>query len=217
MAVLRDEKNKEITDEKGILDLVHNYYASLYKQPTVTIEEKSDQARALTLIDSFVSGEDNARLMEVPDAEEIRTTVHELPLDKSPGEDGLPVEVLRELWEEIGFHCLEFVQEAWRKKRIGKSNTGAIIKLIPKNEKKDELKNWRPISLLNLAYKLVGRILAKRMKNIISRLVDEEQTGFVHGRSITDNIISLGLCQDLAVAQREPVLFCKLDFVKASD
>ncbi|KAL2621648.1 hypothetical protein R1flu_001853 [Riccia fluitans] len=68
-----------------------------------------------------------------------------------------------------------------------------------------------------LAYKLVGRILAKRLKSIIPKLVDEEQTCFIHGRSIINNIISLGLCQELAAAYNEPVILCKLDFVKAFD
>ncbi|KAL2629786.1 hypothetical protein R1flu_014472 [Riccia fluitans] len=64
---------------------------------------------------------------------------------------------------------------------------------------------------------MVGHILSKRLKTIIPRLVDDEQTGFVHGRHITDNIVSLGLCQEFAMAQRKPVIFCKLDFVKAFD
>ncbi|KAL2613507.1 hypothetical protein R1flu_025199 [Riccia fluitans] len=97
-----------------------------------------------------------------------------LLLGKSPGEDGLSVEVLWELWEEIGPYCLQFIHEAWHNKQIGNFNTGAIIKLLPKNEKKEELCNWHPISLLNLAYKLVEHILAKCLKSIISKLVDEE-------------------------------------------
>ncbi|KAL2633064.1 hypothetical protein R1flu_004543 [Riccia fluitans] len=155
--------------------------------------------------------------MEVPGVVELKDMMKSLPLDKSLSEDGLPVEVLRELWDDIIPYYLIFIQEAWHNKRLSKFNTGTIIKLIPKNEKKEVPHNWRPISLLNLAYKLVGRILANCLKNIIPKLVDEEQTGFIQGRSITNNVISLGLCQELAVAHREPMIFCKLDFVKAFD
>ncbi|KAL2631585.1 hypothetical protein R1flu_016271 [Riccia fluitans] len=61
---------------------------------------------------------------------ELSDMVKNLPLDKSPGEDGLPVEVLRELWEDINPCSLQFIQEAWHSKRIGKYNLGAIIKLF---------------------------------------------------------------------------------------
>ncbi|KAL2633604.1 hypothetical protein R1flu_005083 [Riccia fluitans] len=202
--------------KKEILEYVYNYYSELYEQP-ISLADKREEERTLTLVDQLVSEEDNLRLMEVPGVEELKDTIKNLPLGKSPGEDGLSVEVLREIWDEISPCCLEFIQEAWHSKLIGNFNTGAIIKLLPKSERQEELCNWHPILLLNLAYKLVGRILAKRLKSIIPKLVDEEQIGFIHERSITDNIISLGLCQELAVAHSEPVTFCKLDFVKVFD
>ncbi|KAL2607687.1 hypothetical protein R1flu_026260 [Riccia fluitans] len=217
MTILRDEENREIRDEESILECVYRYYTELYTQPKISSVESQEQVKALTLIDHRVSKEDNLQLMEVPGVEELRDTVKNLPLDESLGEYGLPAEVLRELWEVISTCCLEFIQEAWHSKQIGKYNIGAIIKLNPKNEKREDLRNLHPISLLNLAYKLVGCILEKRMKDIIPKLVDEEQIGLIYGRSITNNIVSLGLCQELAVAQREPVIFCKLDFVKGFD
>ncbi|KAL2611481.1 hypothetical protein R1flu_023173 [Riccia fluitans] len=217
MPFLKVEGDRQITEEDEILEYVHKYYSALYTQPSISLDEKREQERTLSLVDQLVSEEDNRCLMETPGAEELEHTVKNLPSGKSPRKDRISAEVLKELWEEIGPCCLRFIQEAWISKRIGVSNTRAVIKLLPKNEKKEELKNWRPISLLNLAYKLVGRILANRLKNIIPKLVDEEQTGFNHGRSITDNIVSLGLCQELATALGKPALFYKLDFVKAFD
>ncbi|KAL2653622.1 hypothetical protein R1flu_021750 [Riccia fluitans] len=218
MTYLRDEEDREIRDEEknsGVRPQV--LCRTLCSTNNVFYRDKREQEDTFTLTDQLVSEEENIRLLEVPGAMELNDKVKSLPLDKSPMEDGLPAEVLQELWDDLSPCCLEFIQEVWHNKQIGKFNAGAIIKLIPKNEKKEALRNWRPISLLNLAYKLVGHILAKRMKDIIPKLVDEEQTGFIHGRSITDNIISLSLCQELALAQREPVIFCKLDFVKAFD
>ncbi|KAL2612920.1 hypothetical protein R1flu_024612 [Riccia fluitans] len=171
-----DEEDREIRDEETILEYVHKYYAELYAQPTVSSADKHEQEDILTLIDQLVSEEENIRLLEVPGVPELRDTVKSLPLDKSPKEDGLPAEVLRELRNDISSCCLELIKEVWHNKRIGKFKAGAIIKLIPKNEKKEALRNWHPILLLNLAYKLVGHILAKRIKDIIPKLVDEEQT-----------------------------------------
>ncbi|KAL2623954.1 hypothetical protein R1flu_008199 [Riccia fluitans] len=139
--MLRDTEDREIIDERSILDYVHKYYADLYSQPTVSFAEIREQDAALNFVNHRVTEDDNHRLTEVPRAEELSNTVKSLPLEKSPGEDGLPVEVLRELWEEIGTGCLQFIQEAWKSKRIGKYNSGAVIKLIPKNTRKEDLKN----------------------------------------------------------------------------
>ncbi|KAL2620052.1 hypothetical protein R1flu_000257 [Riccia fluitans] len=95
----------------------------------------------LTLVDQFVSEEDNIRLMEMSGLVELNDTMKRLPLGKSPGEDGLPVEVLRELWDDISPYCLKLIQEAWHYKQLIKFNTRAIIKLIPKIEKKEMLCN----------------------------------------------------------------------------
>ncbi|KAL2649884.1 hypothetical protein R1flu_018012 [Riccia fluitans] len=217
MSSLQTNGGTVIKNEDLILNQVLKFYTTLYAQPTLTQEEIQEQGKALTLLKWLVFEEDNRLLMALPDEAEVSKAVSDLPSNKAPDEDGLTAEVLREMWSEVGAGCLHFVQEVWRSKRLGKLNSGAIVKLILKSEEKAKLSNWRPISLLNLSYKLAGRILAKRLKELIPKLVDEEQTGFVHGRSITDNIVSLSLCQELAVAKKEPVLFVKLDFVKAFD
>ncbi|KAL2652196.1 hypothetical protein R1flu_020324 [Riccia fluitans] len=195
LTVLRDAENREVTDAETILNIVHKYYTDLYTQPAVSAEERQEQEEVLGLLEQRVTTEDNHGLLEVPGADKLHEVVKKLPLDKSPGEDGLPAEVLREMWPEVGSYCLEFIQEVWRNKRLGNFNTGAVIKLLPKNDKKEDIRNWRPISLLTLAYKIVGRILARRLKDIVPKLIDAERTGFIKGRSITDNVLSLGLGQ----------------------
>ncbi|KAL2633731.1 hypothetical protein R1flu_005210 [Riccia fluitans] len=124
----------------------------LSSMPNQQSHKQTNESRKIQLM----SEEDNLRLVEVLGLTELNDMMKNLPLDKSLSEDGLPVEVLRELWDEIIPYCLKFIQEAWHSKRLSKFNTGAIIKLIPKNEKKEVLHNWHPILLLNLAFKLVG-------------------------------------------------------------
>ncbi|KAL3681900.1 hypothetical protein R1sor_024856 [Riccia sorocarpa] len=79
------------------------------------------------------------------------------------------------------------------------------------------LRNWRPISLMSLAYKIVSKILATRLRRVVAKLVDKEQTGFIEGRNIMDNVVSLKLGQEMTEATGESAIFCKLDFVKAFD
>ncbi|KAL2622713.1 hypothetical protein R1flu_002918 [Riccia fluitans] len=170
----RLERTRHLTGaetEDGMGVHAENASSSDEGLPSANMQE---QRRAL--IDPLITKNDNKKLSELPGADELWQIVKDLPSNKSPGEDGIPVEVLQALWDVVGEGCLAFVREAWTTKRIGRYNAGAIIKLIPKNERKETLRNWQPISLLNLAYKLVGRILAKRMKEFIPRLIGEEQT-----------------------------------------
>ncbi|KAL3675030.1 hypothetical protein R1sor_024978 [Riccia sorocarpa] len=105
----------------------------------------------------------------------------------------------------------------WRGKSLGKKSVTAVVKLLPKSEEKQFLRNWRPISLLPIIYKIAARILSTRIKRLISTLVDEEQAGFVDGRFITYNVLCLRLSQELAEERKHPSIFCKLDFSKAFD
>ena len=64
-----------------------------------------------------------------------------------------------------------------------------IITCIPKGDKPREfLKNWRPISLLNVIYKIGSSCIANRIKGVLPELINEDQTGFVPGRYIGDNL-----------------------------
>ncbi|KAL2609309.1 hypothetical protein R1flu_027882 [Riccia fluitans] len=119
--MLWDDDGHEIKQEEEILNRVHKFYAELYTQPTIMLAEAREQTRALSFVDQCVTEEDNRSLVKIPEADEIQEVIKSLPQGKVPGEDGLPVEVLRELWEEMSVGCLAFVQEAWKTKRFTKS------------------------------------------------------------------------------------------------
>ena len=64
-----------------------------------------------------------------------------------------------------------------------------IISLIPKgNKNRDNLNNWRPVSLFNCLYKIATGCIANRLKNVISYIIHKNQKGFLKGRNIGENI-----------------------------
>ncbi|KAL3681510.1 hypothetical protein R1sor_024466 [Riccia sorocarpa] len=109
------------------------------------------------------------------------------------------------------------VGEVWRRKSLWGKDRKGVIKLIPKNERKHLLQNWRPITLLTTTYKIIAKIFARRLKEMLPALIDEQQTGFVAGRNIIDNILSLRLAQEWAQVSDQNCIFIILDFMKAYD
>ncbi|KAL3679286.1 hypothetical protein R1sor_022242 [Riccia sorocarpa] len=196
---------------------VYKYYRDLYKAEEDTEEVLENRRIVVGRIDRSLTGADNNTLEEVPTEEFITEIVMDMPKEKSPGIDGVMVEILQTGWEFMQEDCFQMVQSFWTKKElIGKDSRG-IIKLLPKNDRKHLLKNWRPITLLTMTYKIVAKIIAVRLKGMLPRIIDTQQTGFVAGRNIIDNILSLRLGQEWAHVTNQQTIFVKLDFMKAYD
>ncbi|KAL3696583.1 hypothetical protein R1sor_010659 [Riccia sorocarpa] len=212
MEIIVTEEGETITQDTQIMKVVHDYYTDIYAQPPITEWNIQERTRVMQLIKAKVPDAENQRLIEELCMQELTTTVENMAREKAPGEDGIKVEVLLASWSWSSQGCLLLLLEFWKNKSLGCKNVRAVVKLLPKCEEKQFLRNWRPISLLPIIYKIAARILATRIKSLIPMLVDSEQAGFVDGRFITDNILALKLSQELANERKKPTIFCKLDF-----
>lgn len=92
-----------------------------------------------------------------------------------------------------------------------------VVKLIPKKPDKQRLQDWRPLTMLNTLYKLLTKLLANRLKVVLPQLISPQQTGFVPGRNILDNIALAWMTKDFINHNKIPALFLQIDFEKAFD
>ena len=82
-------------------------------------------------------------------------------------------------------NCLSLLQQKQNTGELSISQRQAIIKLIEKKDRdKRYIKNWRPISLLNVDSKIISKVLSERLKNILSSLISTQQTAYIKHRFI---------------------------------
>ena len=143
--------------------------------------------------------------------------IRQMKTNKTPGSDGLPTEFYKPFWVHIKDILLKSLNEAYEKGELSYSQRRGIIKLLYKKNDKTLLNNWRPISLLNTGYKILAHVLANRLKNVIEKLINTDQTGYIKGRFIGQNIRVKQDAIDLLENNNTEggVLF--LDFRKAFD
>ena len=127
--------------------------------------------------------------------------------EKTPGSDGIPAEFYKVFWNDISEHLVTSINHAYQKKQFLVTQRRGIIKLIPKKDAEPYLiKNWRPITLLNCDYKIAAKALANRLKKVLPILMNSDQTGFMKGRFIGENIRLIDGVINFAEAENIPGL-----------
>ena len=122
--------------------------------------------------------------------EEIAISLKGMNKNKSPGIDGLTVEFFTQFWDILKTPFHKVVKSIQNEKQLSRSMKRGIISLFYKKKGyKTNLKNFRPISLLNVDYKIISKVLANRLKSVMPSIISPEPTCCVPGRDIADNII----------------------------
>ncbi|GBG66829.1 hypothetical protein CBR_g70707 [Chara braunii] len=149
--------------------------------------------------------------------EEISQTVKTMAKGKSPGVDGLTVEFYIANWTVFGPLLVELYNEVLVGGKLGKGMTHGVIAVLFKKGDKADIRNWRPISLLNVSYKILAKSLARKLARYLPELVAPDRGAFVQGRSIFNNIVTT--IETLEVIQQENLDYAvlQLDLEKAYD
>ena len=118
--------------------------------------------------------------------------LNSFPLNKVPGNDGLPVEFHKMLWASIGKHLVECFNASFEKGELSSSQKQTVITLIEnKDQDRCDVKNWRPISLLNVDAKIASKVIAEKMERLLRGIIHHNQSGYIPGRNIGENIRSI--------------------------
>ena len=174
-----DTGNEILTNQKDILEAQRCFYEGLYstKRRFDVLKYYSmllNPAKILPL-----SEESSFKCEGLITDEELKSVLRNMKNGKTPGSDGFPSEFYKFFWNDIGSFVLNSVNEALVKGELSTTQKQGIITCLPKGDKpRQYLKNWRPISLLNVDYKLLSGVLAMRIKNILPEIISNSQKGF---------------------------------------
>ncbi|WZZ59978.1 hypothetical protein YC2023_060085 [Brassica napus] len=112
-----------------------------------------------------------------------------MPGDKSPGPDGYTSEFFKEAWPVIGDDVTVAIQSFFRKRFLPKGVNFTILALIPKKEEAKVMKDYRPISCCNVLYKMISKIIANRLKEILPKCISINQSAFIKERLLMENVL----------------------------
>ena len=137
---------------------------------------------------------------------------------KCPGSDGFTVEFYLRFWSILGEEMVQSFNHAFILGHLSITQRQGIIKVVPKKRKNRlYLENWRPISLLNIDYKIATKTITDRISKVLLKLIHEDQTGYVKGRYIGQNIRLVKDITKVTSLDNIPGMAIFIDFKKAFD
>ncbi|CAA7020347.1 unnamed protein product [Microthlaspi erraticum] len=174
------------------LQEAHEWAVEYYQSFLTTIRGMycPDLPRFLaTLVESTCSTLQQGFLSLPFNSEMVRRSLFKMPLNKTPGPDGFPVEFFKASWDVVGPELEASVLHFFESSFMPTSLNSTSLVLIPKRPGAEELKDFRPIACLNTLYKVITRLLSERLKNVLPGIILPNQTAFVKDQLLLENVL----------------------------
>ena len=181
------DNGTKLTDQKEILNEIRNFYSSLFSQQTPLSVAHLESILGKYNIRKLTQAESDTLEGDL-NLQEISFALKNMKNNKCPGVDGFPAEFFKFFWGHLKYFVVRALNSSYYSGLMSTSMRTCIINCLPKGDKSREfMKNWRPISLLSVMYKLASSAIANRLKTVLEVLICKAQTGFLKGRFIGDS------------------------------
>jgi hypothetical protein len=212
---IRDDTGTAHCGQESIKEEAVKYYKNFFK--SLDQSHPSDQVRVAGLFSCLIN-EEEARVLHRPvKLEELKEVLSLFKKEKIPRPDGRMVEFFIHFFDLVGEDLLAMVEESRSRGYIAGSLNSIFLALIPKVNKHATSRDFKPISLCNLVYKFISKIIANHIKLILSKSLSIEQLEFLEGRQIQDAIGTTHEFLHNIKKKNCKSLILKLDLQKAYD
>ncbi|PNH05834.1 Retrovirus-related Pol polyprotein LINE-1 [Tetrabaena socialis] len=135
---------------------------------------------------------------------EVLAALQAAPAGRAPGVDGIPGELYQECAPALAAVLAALFSAVMAVDRVPRGLLDGVLSCFHKPGDPTEPENYRPITLLDTDYRTLARVLARRLLPVLRGVIEPEQTAFLTGRRIADNILLLQLLPALARAEEQP-------------
>ena len=159
----------------------------------------------------------NEQLTKPINKNEIKQAIYQMENDKSPGIDGIPVEFYKTFYDTLENDLIQLYNNILFIEKSITNTMQKAITLIPKKGDLNKLKYWRPISLLCTDYKILTKVLANTLKNVLPQIISKEQTCSIPNRTIFNNLFLIRDTITLTKEKNNILYLLQIDKEKAFD
>ncbi|KAA0062888.1 non-LTR retroelement reverse transcriptase-like protein [Cucumis melo var. makuwa] len=213
---LVDADGSRVSSHDGVVQLAVNYFRNSLGSQEIGYRE------LFPVIDDIVQfrwSEECCQALQIPiSREEVRRVLFSMDSGKAPGPDGFSVGFFKGAWSVVEEDFCDVVLHFFETCYLPIGVNATVITLIPKRRGAEQMEEFRPISCCNVIYKCISKILADRLRVWLPSFIGSNQSAFIPGRSIIDNIL---LCQELVEGYHlnsgKPRCTLKVDLQKAYD
>ena len=208
---------RSYTRSREIVELAARpYYKNLYDCKSTKAEA---QIKALDSINKIIPPELRKSMAKALTQEEIEAAIENLAKGKAPGSDGITIDFFKKFKTLLAPLLIQLYTQSYKTETLPPSTRASIISLLHKKKERNNIKNYRPLSLTNNDYKILSKALQLRMNPAMNHIIGTEQNGFVPARFIAENNMLLHEIIEYTTINKNSMggLLLFLDFEKAFD
>ena len=181
---LRDEEGVWQNDEHIFSGLLVGFYEKLFAS-----SNPQNMKRILNGVQEVVTNSMRTKLAQAYTMGKVEKAIKDMAPLKAPGPDGMLPLFYHIYWSDIGMDITQAVLSCLNSGSLLKSKNHTFITLIPKVKNPERVSEFRPISLCNVIYKIISKVLANHLKPILNDIISKSQNAFIADRLITDNVL----------------------------
>lgn len=181
---IKDANGVWVEGNTNISNTIVNYFQTIFKssEPDIHIQD-------LDIITPTISDEENQNLVRDVSLEEIKDALFSMDPNKAPGPDGFTPLFYQKYWDIIHSDLFDAIKSFMTNGHMLREWNHTNISLIPKIAAPESMDHFRPISLCNVSFRILSKVLANRLKPLLEKIISPTQSAFVKGRLIQDNIV----------------------------